>query len=58
LRKYVDEIFRTKVPADVLEKVVAAFAAMDPVDRSNVTGRAIRVARVLHEEGLLGHSEQ
>jgi hypothetical protein len=50
---FVEKIFRTKVTAQLLQKVLAALAAMDAADRRDFTGRAVVVARVLHEEGLL-----
>ncbi len=50
----VGDIIRTKVTAEILEKVVIAFAAMEPADRRDFTGRAVTVIRVLDEEGLLG----
>lgn len=49
----VDAIRRTKVTADILEKVVAALAAMESADRRDFTGRAVTTIRVLDEEGLL-----
>jgi hypothetical protein len=57
LSKIIDQIGRTKVTADMLEKVVAAFAAMEPADRRDITARAVTIIRVLDEEGHLSRPD-
>lgn len=54
MSKIVDGIRRTKVTFNILEKVVAAIAAMEPADRRDTTGRTLAIIRVLNQEGLLG----